>query len=91
MSQPFKQAGIYCCPLFKNGKVLRLTLPRAVARTLHVGKGDIVTFTMDTSGRIYVEKLNLEAMKHAHLSNRPTQLDLGAGGAATPRDGAGEP
>jgi bifunctional DNA-binding transcriptional regulator/antitoxin component of YhaV-PrlF toxin-antitoxin module len=90
MSQPFRQAGIYVCPLFKNGKVWRVTVPRAVARTLGVGKGDLVTFTMGLDGRIMVEKLNVEALKHAHLSNRSTQLDLSAGSAVASRGGARE-
>lgn len=86
VAQPFSQAGIYVCPLFKNGKVLRVTVPRAVARALQVGKGDMVTFRLNAQGQMILEKLNVEAMRHAHLSNRSTQLDLGSGSAVAARD-----
>jgi hypothetical protein len=88
VSQPFTQIGIYIMPVFKNGKVLRLTVPRYVARALQVGAHDHVTFRLNDRGEMVIAKFDVERLRDEYIQGRAGQLTLGTGGAAPPRDGA---
>jgi bifunctional DNA-binding transcriptional regulator/antitoxin component of YhaV-PrlF toxin-antitoxin module len=89
--QILRRDGIYILPVFKNGKVCRITLPRYVARRLNLSPGDYATIVQNERGELVLGKFNVERIRDEYIQGGSGQLDLGAASAAAPRDRAREP
>lgn len=63
-------------PIFRNGTVLRVTLPRYVARALGVGAGSYLTFRQNDRGELVVAKLDMEKLKNEYLQGGSAQLSF---------------
>jgi len=80
---------VFILPVFKNGTVARVTIPKTVLRHLGVAAGDYVTMEAIGLRGVVVRKLDLQKVKDERVRGGAGRLDLRAGGADAPGDGSG--
>lgn len=91
MSHTFGKLGLYIMPVFKNGKVMRLSIPRWIGRALSLSPGDYVIWRQNDRGEITIAKFDTEKLRDEYVQGRAAQLTLGTRDAATRGDGSGKP